>query len=278
MSTKEIKAVMNKAKKAGTLAGLKHTDITTVIEGMRPQLEMALPKHLNADRLIQMAANLITKNPKLGECSAASLMGAVMEASILGFKPANALGQCYFVPYGGHVQFQVGYKGYVDLARRSGQIKTLYAYVVRKGDEFVYELGLEPKLTHKPTGASDQEVTHVYAVAHYKDGGYNFVVLTRDEVEKLRLRNPMQKGAPRGAWQTDYEAMAKAKAIKQLAKYMPLSDEMQSAVLSDEARITPDAFTNNHTGIDFDNLEYPTEEAESEDVTDEPQNGKDDNA
>ena len=253
-----------KATKKGTLAGLKQTDVQSVLESLKPQIAQALPKHLSADRMIQMATQVIVKNPKVAECSAASLIGAVMQASILGFKPSDSLGQVYFVPYGKSVQFQVGYKGYIDLARRSGQIKTLYAYPVYQNDHFEYELGLEPKLTHRPAQEDRGEMTFVYAVAHYKDGGYNFVVLSRNEVERLRLRNAFQKSKPSGAWATDYEAMACAKAIKQLSKYMPLSEEMQGAVLSDEGVIQPDNFSNDQSGnLDADGI-YP--EADEIDV------------
>ena len=253
-----------KATKKGTLAGLKQTDVQSVLESLKPQISQALPKHLSADRMIQMATQVIVKNPKIAECSAASLIGAVMQASILGFKPSDSLGQVYFVPYGKSVQFQIGYKGYIDLARRSGQIRTLYAYPVYQNDHFEYELGLEPKLTHRPAQEDRGEITFVYAVAHYKDGGYNFVVLSKQEVERLRLRNAFQKSKPSGAWATDYEAMACAKAIKQLSKYMPLSEEMQGAVLSDEGVIQPDNFSNDQTGsLDADGI-YP--EADEIDV------------
>jgi len=259
-----------KATKKGTLAGLKQTDVQSVLESLKPQIAQALPKHLSADRMIQMATQVIVKNPKVAECSAASLIGAVMQASILGFKPSDSLGQVYFVPYGKSVQFQIGYKGYIDLARRSGQIKTLYAYGVYANDEFDYELGLEPKLTHKPAPTDRGELTGVYAVAHYKDGGFNFVVLSREEVERLRLRNAFQKSKPSGAWATDYEAMACAKAIKQLSKYMPLSEEMQSAFVSDDGIIQPDNFSNDQTGnLDADGIYPEADDVDVEVVTEE---------
>lgn len=258
---------MAKSSKKGSLAGLKHSDVSSVLDSMRAQIAQALPKHITPERIIQMSTTLITRNPKIAECSAASIVGAVMEASILGFRPVAALGQCYFVPYGGHVQFQVGYKGWIDLARRSGQIKTLYAYVVREGDEFTYKLGLNPVLEHEPKAAPSARMTHVYAVAHYLQGGHSFVVLTREEVEKRRMRNSFQKAAPSGAWATDYEEMAKAKAIKSLAKYMPLSDEMQHAAVADDGIIdVTKAATNDGSGIDMDGVEYEAEETQFEDA------------
>lgn len=281
---KKIKEALSKAKKPGTLAGLKSQDVMTVLESMKASISMALPKHLTADRMLSMATTVISSNPKLAECTAQSLIGAVMQASILGFKPTPILGECYFVPFNNkktlpngrevwqkEVQMQIGYKGYISLARRSGEIKTLYAYPVYENDEFTYELGLEPKLEHKPADGDRGKFTHVYAVAHYKDDGYNFMVLTKGEVEKLRLRNKSQKAKPSGAWATDYETMACAKAIKQLAKYMPLSDEMNKAVISDEAIITDKAFTNDHEGIDIEKVEYADFESMEQPEEQEPQ-------
>lgn len=257
-----VSAALQKAKKPGTLAGLKHTQVEDVLNGMKVQIAQALPKHLTADRMIQMACTLITKNPKLGECSVGSLIGAVMQASILGFRPVEATGECYFVPYGGQVQFQIGYKGYISLARRTGELKTIYAECVYEGDHFEVEYGLEPKLIHRPNVDTDgKKMTHVYAVARYKDDGYNFIVLTANQVNKLRKRNPMQKETPAGAWATDFEAMAKAKAVKQLSKYMPLSVDFMDAVISDEAVIGEKSFSNNQTGMMIETFQYDPEPA-----------------
>jgi recombination protein RecT len=272
-----VKDVIAKVKKDGNLSNLQSTQIGTLFDQYKVQIAQALPRHLSADRLIQMVVTLISQNPELKNCSVGSLIGATMQASILGFKPVSALGHCYFVPYNNkkkndqgkdvwvkEVQFQIGYKGYIDLARRSGEIRSIHASGVYKDDDFKYNLGLHPDIKHVPSGKKKEakNLTHVYAVAHYKDGGYNFIVLTREEVEALRMRNAMQKQGLKGAWLSDYEAMSCAKAIKQLAKYMPLSDEMSRAVLSDEAILKPDHFANDKSG---DLVE--TETPDFEDIT-----------
>jgi recombinational DNA repair protein RecT len=95
----------------------------------------------------------------------------------------------------------------------------------------------------------------VYAVAHYTDGGYSFYVMSRAEIEKLRLRNLAQRENPSGAWKTDYEEMAKAKVIKRLAKYMPLSDEMAVASIADDA-LMPEKLSNDNSGVVLDDLAY----------------------
>ena len=251
-------SVVAKVKTNGSLANLTQSDIASYIGGMKERIAAVLPKHLTAERIIQMAATTIQRNPQIAKCSAASLLGGVMQASILGFPPVDSLGYCYFVPYGGECQFQIGYRGLIELARRSGKIKMVYAEVVRQGDEFNAEFGLEPKLEHKPSFDSSKPMTHVYAVCHFVDGGYNFVVLSRSDVERLRMRSPMQKAAPVGAWKTDYDAMAKAKAIKQLAKYLPLNIDQLTAISSDEQVIKPESFDENGN--------YKVEEASFEEV------------
>lgn len=242
--------IAQKVAQSGSLAGLNQGEIGQYLAGMKDRVAQVLPKHLTADRILQMAATTIHRNPAIAKCSPASLLGSVMQASILGFPPVDALGYCYFVPYGKDVQFQIGYKGLVELARRSGKIKMVYAEVIREGDEFVAEFGLNPKLEHKPKFDNTKPMTHVYAVCHFNDGGYNFVVLSKSDVERLRMRSPMQKGTPAGAWASDYDAMAKAKALKQLSKYLPLNIDQAEAIATDEAILTPDNFQNGAAKIE----------------------------
>lgn len=103
-----IKGILDKAKTKGTMEGLKTNEIGDVISSYADQIARALPKHLTVDRMIQMSSTLISRNPAIAKCSAKSLVGAVMQASILGLPPVDALGYCYFVPYGNEVQFSIG--------------------------------------------------------------------------------------------------------------------------------------------------------------------------
>ena len=272
-TSNSVSSALAKVKKQGNLAALNSKEVGDVLQSMRAQIEMAIPKHLSPDRMIAMASTLITKNQNLAKCSAPSFIGAVMQASILGFRPVESLGQCYFVPYGNQIQFQIGYRGFIDLARRSGQILDLYAECVYERDDFKYTLWLERNIHHVPAEGDRGKFTHVYAVVRYKDGGYNFMVLTRYEVEKLRMRSPMQKSVPSGAWATDYEEMAKAKAIKRLGKYMPLSDEFMNALATDEGVITDKALSNNHEGLLIEEIE-PIVEAEEVPAGVDPKTGE----
>ncbi|MCP3026637.1 recombination protein RecT [Halobacillus sp. A5] len=210
--------------------------IQAYLKKMGPEFERALPKHMDADRLGRIAMTTIRQNPKLLECSIPSLMGAVMQAAQLGLEP-GLIGHCYLVPFWNgkmkqtDVQFIIGYKGMIDLARRSGHIESIYAHTVHENDEFEYELGLHPKLVHKPATGERGEMTFVYAVAHFKDGGYQFEVFSDADVEKVRGRS---KAGTNGPWKTDYEEMAKKTVIRRMFKYLPISIEVQDQASQDE--------------------------------------------
>jgi len=112
------------------------------------------------------------------------------------------------------------------------QATSISAHCVYENDEFEFEYGLNEKLSHKPNMDGDRgDMVAVYAVAKFKDGGYAFVVLSKSDIEKIRKRS---KSPESGPWITDYEAMARKTAIKQLCKYLPLSIEVQRALVSDE--------------------------------------------
>ena len=265
---KEIieKALTKSAKGTTSLAGKKAPEINKILEVYKLQIAQALPKHITPDRMIQMCTTFIARNPKIAKCSEKSIIGGFMQASILGFPPVEALGYCYFVPYKNNktneteCQFQIGYKGYMDLARRSGQIKMIFSEVVYKDDFFEYELGLEPVIKHVPNveiDPLDSNITYVYAVVRYLNDGYNFVVLPRKTIESYRRRSPMQYDKATGAWSTDYAAMAKKTAIRRLSKYMPLNLDDQTKLLSDEQIITPDKMDTSaaKSGLAIENIE-----------------------
>src|SRR6056297_903192 len=157
------------------------------LEKMKPEIERALPKHIGAERMARIAYTTIRTTPKLLKCSMGSLMGAVMQAAALGLEP-NMLGQCYIIPYGNEATFIIGYRGMINLARRSGQIETIYSHVVKENDEFEYEYGLEPDLYHKPAEKDRGKVEGAYMVAKFKDGGYYFECMSSKEILKRKKK------------------------------------------------------------------------------------------
>lgn len=207
-------------------------ELTSLLEKMKPAIAQALPKHVSAERIARIALTAVRSNPKLAECTPQSFLGSLLQASQLGLEVNTPLGQAYLIPYKDICTLVVGYQGMLDLARRSGMVKAIYAHAVREADEFDYELGLEPKLSHKPAEGDRGDLTHVYAVARLTGGEPIFTVLTRAEVERFRARSRAKDSGP---WVTDYEAMALKTAIRRIFKWLPKSAEMSMAAAVDEA-------------------------------------------
>lgn len=220
-------------KPAKTLAGM--------LTEMGPEMAKALPKHVSPDRMNRIALTALRANPDLAKCTPVSFLGCVLSAAQLGLEVNTPLGQAYLIPRNSRdlpqgvkeCTLQIGYQGFMDLARRSGEVASIYAEAVYPGDAFDWTLGLEKTLTHRPTseqGREDKPLTHVYAVAKLKSGEALFVVLTRSQVERY-----MKRGAVGPAWKTDFEAMAKKTAVRRLFTWIPKSAEIANAVALDEA-------------------------------------------
>lgn len=162
-----------------------------------------------------------------------------MQCAQLGLEPGGALGHAYLLPFENRkkgiteVQFIVGYRGMLDLARRSGQIISIEARAVYAADRFHVALGLNPDLTHEPDweAADRGPLRFVYAVAKLKDGGTQFEVMSRAEIERVRSQS---KAGQNGPWVTHFDEMAKKTVIRRLFKYLPVSIELATAVGLDE--------------------------------------------
>ncbi len=218
----------------------KQRTLAQAIESMKPEIARALPRHLDPDRIARIATTVMRRTPALAQCTQESFLGALMTCAQLGLEP-GPLGHAYLVPFKNEVTFIVGYRGMVELARRSGQIQTIYAKVVRDGDDFDYWYGLRPDLKHKPSDDITRPITHVYGVFHLKDGGSQFDVMTIAEVEAVRARSRAGKDGP---WVTDFAEMAKKTVLRRLLKIAPMSVEYQQAAAADErtrVRLEPDA-------------------------------------
>lgn len=203
---------------------------------VQAQIKAALPRHMTPERMARIATTEMRRIPKLAECNPMSFLGAVIQCSQLGLEPGGSLGHVYLIPFGKEVQVIVGYRGMIDLARRSGQIISIDARAVYEGDQFNCSLGLDSKLEHvpdwnNPNRADPAKLRFVYAVAKLKDGGIQFDVMSKVEVDAIRKRS---KSSGSGPWVTDYAAMALKTVVRRLFKYLPVSIEIQQAVGIDE--------------------------------------------
>lgn len=183
-----------------------------------------VPEHLTPERLMRVAVNCVAKTPGLQKCTATSLLQCVLAAAEVGLEPGGILGQFYLVPFGNVATPIIGYRGLLELARRTGQIAAVRAVVVFQKDAFKLTEGIQQTIHHErylgDGGAGP--MTHVYAVAQLKDGTVQCEVMTRAQVDAIRARS---RSSGNGPWVTDYEEMAKKTVFRRLAKWLPLASE-----------------------------------------------------
>ncbi len=236
-----ISQTANKKAIASTSTSSK-ANLRDIVIAMQEDIAKALPKVITPERFTRIALSALSNNPKLYECTKLSFLGALMNAAQLGLEPNTPLGQAYLIPYYNNkekrfeCQFQIGYKGLLDLAYRSGEISMIQSYIVYENDTFEYELGLEPILKHKPAPSNRGNMTYAYAMFKLKNGGQSFVVMSKDDIVNYGKRYSKTYNA--GPWQTDFEAMAKKTVLKQLLKYAPIRSDFITDVEIKDGKTT----------------------------------------
>jgi recombination protein RecT len=211
-------------------------------------IRQVTPNHVSAERIVRLALDAINRQPELLLCQKASLMRAVLDAGQLGLEPSSVLGTAYLIPFrekqkdGSYqyiCQLVVGYKGLIDLSRRSGQVLNIEARLVYEGDEFDYEYGTKPFIHHKPRMVGGLEIDErtgeiherhmlsVYSVAFIRDANPQFEIMSKMEVDAIRAKSRSKDSF---AWKDHYAQMARKCPIRRLSNYIPRSPELASAL------------------------------------------------
>ena len=217
--------------------------IQQYLESRQDRIAAALPQatDLTPGRVVRLVLTEMRKNQQLMKCRVPSLLASMIQAAQLGLEPGSGRGLAYLVPYKGECTLIIGYRGFIELAERSGKIGQVMARVVRESDEFSveYEIGGSEggqveHVRHVPNFSADanEPIKAVYAYAARTDGHVVVDVMTRSEIEAIRARSMAGNSGP---WITDYNEMARKTVVRRLAKYLPLSPELERAVTVDEA-------------------------------------------
>lgn len=189
----------------------------------KKQVELCLPKHLTADRFMRVALTAVTRIPKLADCTPASVIKCMMACSELGIEPDGR--RAHLIPYGQECQLVIDYKGLVELAKRSGDVSSIYAMTVCENDHFTWDTGV---VKHNINWREDRgQMYAVYAVITFKDGGKHTEVMTKTDVDRIRARSKAGKNGP---WVTDYDEMAKKTVFRRASKWIVLSPEIHDAL------------------------------------------------
>ncbi len=253
-----------------------------------PRIAQVIGNNMSPERLYQLCVSTINREPKLAECTVESVLSCFMKCSALGLEPStvDGLGKAYILPYGNknlkgqkEATFILGYKGMLELARRSGELKSIDVQAVFKGDDFKLSKtseGTKFSLT-QDFGAphSKDTLQCVYVDAHFNNGGSYFEVMTKAEIDTIMRTSPSFKSST-SPWKTHYVEMARKTALRHAFKMLPVSVNAQNAAAADDT--TPDYSDVFRPIIEHSTDQVIAAEAHpvSEDATDEPPAAQDD--
>ena len=214
------------------------TTIKGAIVAMKDQIAKALPAVITPERFTRMVLTALSTNPQLQMCTTNSFMGAMMQAAQLGVEPNTPLGQAYLIPYKNkgqlECQFQLGYRGLIELAYRGGDVTDIQAHEVYENDIFEYEYGLHPNLIHKPALSNRGKVISYYAVFHTKSGGFGFYVMSKEDIQNHAKKYSKAGNSQYSPWATNFDSMAKKTVLTQCLKFAPIQTDFVRGIAADE--------------------------------------------
>lgn len=235
--------------------------LTDFLKKIERQVSVALPKHMNAERMTRLAVTAFSQNKQLRECDFTSIAASVIVASQMGLEIGVA-GQGYLVPYKGKATFVPGWQGIVDLVNRSGRA-TVWTGAVRDGDHFEYALGDRPYVTHRPGDADEGDpsnITHVYAVGRVN--GAEWPVIEVWPIKKVwKHRDKNNKVGSRHYSYEHPEMYARKVPLLQVVKYMPKTIELSTAIDADARHEAGQAPAMDGSWVDISGAEETAQQA-----------------
>lgn len=240
--------------------------MANVLQKMLPEIKKAVGQTMTPERFSRIALSLFNGNPQFWEADTTSFLSALMQSAQCGLEPNTVLGEAYVIPYKNNkqniveVNFQVGYKGILKMALNTGDYEAIYAHEVREGDEFSYEYGLHKNLIHKPADVPSTKVTHYYAVYKLKNGGFDFVVWSRERIDQHARdfsKNYLYKGQvnQNSVWYKNFDSMAKKTVLLDVLKYAPKTVEMAKALDLDYKAEAKEEKLSNFDYVDVDTVQ-----------------------
>lgn len=199
---------------------------------VRAKLAEAAGKAMRPEDLIRLALVAASRSPDLAKCSRESILRSLLDAAALGIQPGGLMGRGYLVPrknrQNGTIEcsFDPGWRGLIDIARRSGQIRRIEAHVVYERDEFTVRRTPLTEIEHVPCELDDPgPVRAAYAAAEFVDGSVQIEIVSRRDIDKIR-----KMGAGGGPWASWFDEMARKTAVRRLCKFLPYDLKLDEAI------------------------------------------------
>ena len=253
-------------------------------EGYKKLINNTLGDPKRAQRFVASVSSAVATNPALQECDAGTILSSALLGESLNLSPSPQLGQYYMVPFNDNknhrkvAQFQLGYKGYIQLAIRSGYYKKINALAIKEGELIKFDPlneVVEVNLIEDETERESANTVGYYAMFEYQNGFQKPIYWSREKMESHATRYSKGYQAKKGYtfWEKDFDFMALKTMLRQLiSKWGIMSIELQSAVEGDMAVITETGDKQYVDAVDGDYQpaeEPPTEEAQ-EVIEDDP--------
>lgn len=236
----------------------------------------------DGQRFISAIVSAVNTNPALQECTNQSILSGALLGESLKLSPSPQLGQYYLVPFndknkGKVAQFQLGYKGYIQLAIRSGQYKKLNVLAIKEGELIRFDPlneEIEVRLIEDEEEREQANTIGYYAMFEYTNGFRKAIYWSKRKMEAHALKYSKGYQAKKGYtfWEKDFDGMAYKTMLRQLiSKWGIMSIDMASAIDSDMAVInedgTKDYVDNDATVFDME----PAQEATPQQSQPEPE-------
>lgn len=239
----------------------------------------------NGDRFISSIVSAVQTNSALQECTNPSILSAALLGESLKLSPSPQLGQYYMVPFNNNkkgfkeAQFQLGYKGYIQLAIRSGQYKKLNVLAIKEGELVRFDPlneEIEVNLIEDEEAREEAPTVGYYAMFEYTNGFKKAMYWSKKKMEAHALKYSKGYKAKKGYtfWEKDFDAMAYKTMLRQLiSKWGIMSIDMQSAMDADMAVIHEDG-TKDYVDMENDENVAADQEIHESEVSEEPQQVK----
>ena len=209
--------------------------IKRLLDQYRPVIsKLLVGTGVTEETFVAQIANACRATPDLWKCDPASVLGAALRSAQLGLAPNDARNLCCIIPYGRVAQFQLGYGGVLELARRAEPGIRFDGRPVYPNDEFDVDYGKPEPLTHRPAVArrmdrgGDAFAWYVRAVR--ADGSVQIHLLDREGVEYHRAFSKMKNGT---MWKDSYDAAALKSVVLDMKRWLPASTQLVAAIASD---------------------------------------------
>lgn len=228
------------------------------------QIKLAMAASMTPERFFRVALTAMNKTPKLKDCTQSSLAEAMMDCGQVGLVPDGRL--AHLIPYGKKCTLIIDWKGYVQLARKSGEISIWKAELICDKDEFIFNRSVVE--SHKINFRQPRGKPYaVYSYVKFKDGTEDYEVMTEEEIEIIRSKSPAGKSGP---WIDNKYEMWKKTAMRRHSKRLPLGDEFQVAQERDfdsapALDITSDITDHGSTDTRVDDLQPEAKKPEAPD-------------